>query len=344
MLQIGHSPGFLKSSDVQYSIMQILNNIVQAGIDIFGVIANIINIVVFSKVGFSDSVTVALFGLAISDLGYLFLVLVSQILDLLDGTVGLHPFEPLKNLAYQVLWINNLFYDITTVITVYNAVQKCACVAIPLMFKSVFTRGRAMKIVGGIYCVVIIYYIPTLISPGSTTTFDPVENRTRLGYYYHPSRKLVMDIFLVLNRIVLPFVAQIVVLFCTVILSVNLKRALRKRRSISKRESSDEDEHVASKEQPRRNTKELRVIQTVILVSTIFVICNLPDILITFTAMFYKEFNDQRKYESTYKLCSAIQDIFSVSNSAVNIVVYLKYSSKYRKKFVAIFGKIGCLY
>lgn len=329
------SASFLVSDDVQYSIMRILNNIVQVALDVLGVLTNIINIAIFSKVGFADSVSVALFGLAISDLGYLSLVLVSQTIDVLDAAVGLRPFEPLKNLAYQVHWWNNIFYDITICVSVFNAVQKCACVSIPLRFKKVFTRPRSRNIVVAIYSAMIIYYIPTLISPGNETTFDPALNWTRLGYYYHPRLSIAYELFHVINRILLPLVAQVIVLFCTVILSVSLRRALKIRRLIS--EVSSEEEH-SHKDHHRTSLKELRVIHTVILVSTIFVICNLPDILITFTAMFYEEFNDQRKYENTYRMCAAIQDVFAATNSAVNIVVYLKYNTRYRCQFLKIFG------
>ncbi|CAG5121684.1 unnamed protein product [Candidula unifasciata] len=324
--------------DVQKSINKILSNVVQVAVCVFGVFSNIINILVFYKIGFADSVTVVLFGLAISDLGYLFFSVASQTLDILDAAVGLHPFEPLKNLAFQVLWFNNMFYDITIILTVFNAVQKCACVAIPLIFKSVFTKSRSIFIVGFVYVGIFIYYIPTFANPGTASYFDPSLNWTRLGNYYLPNNETVNTIFYILSRILLPFVSQAVIIFCMVILTVKLRATLKFRRTLSLHQGfAEENENERERNKAKGSGKELRAIQTVTLVSAIFVVCNSPDILITLTRSVYPEFSDtSSRFESTYRMCGAIQDVFAVTNSAVNIVVYLKYNNKYRRRFKEI--------
>lgn len=331
----------LIEDDIQGTLNKVLSNVVQVVIDVLGVFTNIINIIVFSKIGFKDSVTVALFGLAISDLGYVFLSAASQAFDILDAGVGLRPFEPMKNVAYQVLWWNNMFYDVTTIITVFTAVQKCACVAIPLIFKRVFTSFRAMIIVSVIYAAVIIYYIPVFANPGKRIRFDPVVNWTRLWNYYQPDNELVYEIFHQFSRVTLPFVSQTTVIICVIVLIVKLRQALKKRHSMRiERGRSDRNDGESSKDRDKTNAKELRAIQTVILVSAIFVICNLPDVLITVTSALYEDFSESGKYESTYRLCGALQDVFAVTNSAITIVVYFNYNSKYRQKFQDLAGAV----
>ncbi|CAG5121682.1 unnamed protein product [Candidula unifasciata] len=298
---------------------------------------NIINIIVFSKIGFSESSTVVLFGLVLSDLGFLFLSCVSQTLDILDSAVGLRPLEPFKQFAYQVLWWYNMFYDVTILLTVFNAVQKCACVAIPLTFKSIFTTSRSIKVTVVIYSAAVIYYVPIFASPGTWTRFDYSRNWTRLYNYYYPQNKLAFTVVHIFSRIILPLVSQVIVIFCMIVLIYKLREAQRNRRSMGSGTELPANTYNRISQQSHKNTaREIRAIQTVTLVSAIFVVCNMPDILITFTNKFYPAFGDAMKYEGAFKMCSAIQDVFAVINSAVNIFVYLKYNSKYRRKFTEI--------
>lgn len=329
--------GILSFQIILVSLRELISNVLQVFIDVLGVLTNIINILVFSKIGLTDSATVVLFGLAVTDLGFLFLSAVSQVLDILDSTVGLRPIEPFKHFAFQVVWWYVMFYDATIILTVFSAVQKCACVAMPLTFKSIFTTSRSVIITVVIYTIVFIYYLPIFTSPGTWTKFDYSRNWTRLYNYYYPQNTLAYSVVHMFSRVVLPFVSQVIVLLCMIVLIYKLIEAQRNRRNMGiGMEASGSINNQLSQQSYKNNSREIRAIQTITLVSAIFVVCNMPDILITFTSKFFPEFGDTRKYEGAYKLCSAIQDVFGVTNSAVNIFVYLKYNSRYRRKFQEI--------
>lgn len=329
---------FLITDDIQVTMRRILNIPVQMAVGAVSIVANIINILIFLKIGLSDSVTVALFGLALADLGFTVSLLVYHTFEVLDATVGLFPFEPLKLVAYHAFWCNNLFSDTAVEITVFAAVQKCACVSMPFIFRNVFTNFRARLIVACLFLIVLITYIPVFASPGNKSVYDFVNNRTRLGNYFVPRNKDVFNFFHWCNRVVLPCLAQVVMLLCTIILCVNLKKALRNRQSLlmQKTHSNNNNDHP---NHARENSKELQAIQTVSMISAIFVVCNLPDVLITLSG---NVADTVSKAEDTFKLCSAVADLLAVVNSAINILVYLKYNSKYRRKFVSVFSGVFC--
>ncbi|CAL1539876.1 unnamed protein product [Lymnaea stagnalis] len=317
--------------DLQTTLTRILNGVVHIGVDICGIVTNIINIIVFVRVGLVDSVTITLFSLAVSDVWFLVFYIILQVNYMLTVVLGLEPYVRLTTLSYLIAWYMNLFNDISILITVFTAVQKSACVAIPLLFKNVFTRLRVTAVILGIYGAMVVYYLPTFVSQGFKQYFDVALNRTRLGYTSQPYRNLLSEIYKIFNRMFLPFTSQVVIIICMFIMSYRLKQASLLRHKMTG--DKDGGDREAGMDKVMMNPKEIRAIQVVNLVSAIFVVCNLPDIFIFFCSIYYPEFNDYGKYEISFKLAQAIQKLLTVISATVNVVVYYKFNTKYRNTF-----------
>lgn len=316
---------------------RMLNIPVQMFVSVISLVSNIINIVIFKEIGLSDSVTVILFGVAVADVGYAFFVLTFHVFDVLDAETGLYPFEPLKIVAYQAIWLHFLFCDVATALTVFNAVQQCACVAIPFIFKSIFTNFRARVIAGFIFIATFIIYLPNLLSPGTLTFYDDINNRTRLGNYFAPSNPNALAVFRLFSKTTLPFVLEVIIIFCTIVLSVKLKQAIQSRQHLTSNQNyiSSHQATPASASKTKSSTKELQAIKTVTIVSTIFVICTLPDVLITVTGFFVED-------SALLRLCSAAKAVMFNINTAANILIYLKCNSKYRHAYMRKFSTVKC--
>ena len=114
-----------------------------------GSIANIINIIVFIKTGVRDNVTISLLSLSMSDLAYLVIispyVVFKGVTHLVQIRLGMsiNWLVDITILWVPFYWYDFMFYDISTLITVYISVVRCACVALPFKVKDMFTSASS---------------------------------------------------------------------------------------------------------------------------------------------------------------------------------------------------------
>ena len=128
-----------------------------------GFISNITNICVFLKVGVKENVTALFLSLAMSDLTFLVLItptMCGMFIKAYDEDY-LWPFH--YKFSYCLLyWPAFTAYDLSAFISVSLGVTRCACVAMPLKFKAVFTKSRTIKWVLFLVVVAVALRIPVL--------------------------------------------------------------------------------------------------------------------------------------------------------------------------------------
>lgn len=149
-------------NDFQFGLFEIINFVcLSTVISIFGIVANIINITIFFKQGFTTTVNISFFGIAISDLCCL--------ITLLWVIIWLNPFMsnsevPVAALEFQYLTgacPHAVCGRITSYITVYVTAERCLCVLLPLKVKQIVTPARTTVVV----CLIFIINFLTN-SPG----------------------------------------------------------------------------------------------------------------------------------------------------------------------------------
>ncbi|KAH9514980.1 hypothetical protein Btru_021567 [Bulinus truncatus] len=239
----------------------------------------------------------------------------------------------LSSLSFVISMYSLMFGDISYLITTYLAVQKACCVAIPLHFKNVFTRSRSVFTLVFIYGLAFTYYCPIFASMACDVR--PLNSSktgsAQLFIVLSPLSRELIKMFRLVNKTVLPFATQTVVIVCLAILTVHLKNASRFRMTLKsgKGKSLSDSSDV----------KGLRAIQSVTLVSAIFVASNMPDICINIATMLVPEFNDRKFYNNLYWVVEECSNVCPIINSAVLILVYLKYNKNYYKNFISLFQK-----
>ena len=104
-------------------------------IALFGLVSNVLNIVVFTKIGLKDNVTITLLFLSISDL----LNIAINCPRIVGRYMVVHqpghiwPFH-LFIIVLGPYWYAYIFYDYSSFISVFLATVRCACVARPLRY------------------------------------------------------------------------------------------------------------------------------------------------------------------------------------------------------------------
>ncbi|GFN91128.1 chemosensory receptor a [Plakobranchus ocellatus] len=310
---------------------------------VFGLLANVLNIVSFLKAGIRDSVTTLLFSLAVSDVFFLLLISPTA------ATYIIFHFQPKwdwpfdRNLPFFLLyWPAYTLYDFSAYISVSTGVIRCACVAMPLRFKSVFTKSRTVKLLVVLFVVTVLLRMPVLTMVRIGWRFNPATNSSE-PYVQSYNRETLTQINDILYRNSLPYINFIIMIACVIILATKLYEATRVRRSHTAHSHTDEtDKHLADKNKVdagRLSPKDIQVVQSVVLVCSIFIISQLPFLLYSTARLIQPEFNDKGYYRHLFRACSTISFTCSFLNASVNIFVYYRYNSKYRLAFLSIFNK-----
>ncbi|GFO18211.1 chemosensory receptor b [Plakobranchus ocellatus] len=153
----------------------VLGNVVAC----FGLFTNTLNIIVYWKHGLSDSITVALFALSVSDFCMLltFVMLASFHIPRLFVVSNATTF--VRAVAYYFCGgLRTAFARISVWTTALIACERCMCILFPLKIKYLLTRKKtAWAIVLG-SAMILIALIPLLLTLQVETFPDPRSNAT----------------------------------------------------------------------------------------------------------------------------------------------------------------------
>ncbi|GFO03248.1 chemosensory receptor c [Plakobranchus ocellatus] len=204
------------------------------------VITNTLNIVTFIKAGLSEGISCLFLGLSVSDLLLCTNVLTARTLDTAEIFFNQHPYHVLKMIAFFFARLGGIWQATSTLLTVFAAIQKCACVTFPLTFRFFFTQRRTVIVIFIIYVCVIISYIPQYIVDSAGPYFSTRFNRTRISYMirYPKLYKESADYYLFAHYVCLPFIALSINILCVVVLTWNLKEAARMRKDMTSQDAS----------------------------------------------------------------------------------------------------------
>ncbi|GFR87214.1 chemosensory receptor A [Elysia marginata] len=102
-----------------------------------GTIGNIINVIVFCKMGFKETINISFIGLAIADIGclvtqiWLGVQYIPPFRDLANWLLPFDPADPIfRNAA--AAWPHICFLRITGLVTAHATLVRCLCIAMPL--------------------------------------------------------------------------------------------------------------------------------------------------------------------------------------------------------------------
>ena len=298
---------------------------------VFGLISNVINIAVFLKAGVKDNVTTLLLSLAVSDLVFLILITPSActLVILHFARTWSWSFD-YKFIYFLPYWPAFTAYDISAFISVSLGVMRCACVAMPLKFKLVFTKARTVRIVLVLGVLAVSLRVPVLTIFRIAFKTDPLTN-VSTPYVTAVNRQAMSRINDVMNRGVIIWINYTIMISCVGVLSFKLAQASRIRQSIT----ADCDQ--VSEKAGRLSTKDLQVIKSVVLVCSIFILSQLPFLVYSTNRFANPEFTStNKKFQDLFGFFSTLSRVCSYLNASLNIFVYYNYNSRYRSVFLSL--------
>ncbi|GFO10339.1 peptide receptor gpcr [Plakobranchus ocellatus] len=300
------------------------------GIGIFGVIGNILIILVYMRLGVSETTNASYLALAISDL----LTVLSVIWIAICET-------PLINLLFnRLLIVTDLqefkqitgirphfaFSKTTALITAWISTERCFCVVFPMKVKFIITRTVNTIVIVMIFIVSCGPVMVSYMSVWSEWREDPLGNQDGLFLFISGAgeRDEPQQIFVkILYDVVYPVFSWIVVIVNTTVLIIKLKQSANWRKQ-------NLNLLTTSAAQRTTSARTNRVTKTAVVVASIFIVCTLP-ISLTFLAWDYlPRLSSTGKFRNIASLGATLVFYLSELNSSVNIIVFTIMGARFR--------------
>ena len=267
-------------AEIHGYIAIVLNLILNPILGLTGILLNIFNMIVFYKMGLSDGVTQNFFMLAVSDALLATASFVNKMAHLsrtiIRAYIGYEGMEQSAQILYSAS-----FYSITLpqvyslLITVVIAVVRCCCVSLPLKVKYLLTARRQLAtilVLSGISTCIYVY----VVAPVNMFIIrNPATNSTIA--YFEGGRWSILAVF----TNIISFGGFTICITCVIILSNSLRESSKFRDTSTASTSTSANNSEASTLDGKSNEKQRnqRVIKTVILVSVIFIVCKVPNMM-----------------------------------------------------------------
>ena len=221
------------------------------------------------------------------------------------------------HLVFKMLWIvqwlisypNTSSIAVTTII----AIVRCLCVARPLSFRRILTDRRQLAIMFFCSCIsfsVLLY---------GQLNFSILQN----SFVVQNDAWAILDDF----RNTVFYVSLIINTVSMVFLIVALKKSTR-----------FQSKATPSKANPSNSSikREAQVVKTVLLLLVIFVLCNLPMLMLSLFRLMWYNFHSNDYYH-VRGFINMLSGVSLPLNIGLNTFVYLAYNSRYRSTFLKPF-------
>ena len=157
--------------------------------------------------------------------------------------------------------------------------------------------------------------------------YYPDRNRTLLGIETSAGCEDIEAVVFILN-ICSAWLSFAVVIICSAILIRNLRNSSRWRGSGSLRTNKAGNNLV---------TRDRIIVKMVVTVSLIFILLFTPVTVTLLIIVLKPDFSIKGRYKNLFMVVHSFVFLLEGVNSSVNILVYLKMSSKFRASFVKLF-------
>ncbi|GFS23829.1 chemosensory receptor A [Elysia marginata] len=205
----------------------------------------------------------------------------------------------------------------------------------PLHFKSTFSRNRTVLGIICLFCLSVLFHLPVLTIFSIGWREDPNTNSSR-PVLVASARQSMVKINDLLNRNALPWILFITMIACVALLCFKLFEA-SKVHSLLIRNAKAPGEATAStkgsEDNSRLSPKDVHVVQSVVLVCSIFIVAQLPALLYSTVRVVNPDFDHGGRLVRLFGIFANVSLTFSLLNATLNICVYYNYNSKYRSIF-----------
>ncbi|GFO06370.1 chemosensory receptor a [Plakobranchus ocellatus] len=327
-------------SDEQFDIVILFIIYISQLINNCAIIANSLCIAVFLKLGFSEPSNISLTALAVCDFTLAVLYTWGNLCFLLTYHNVSLPFHG-ANVTFLTGSAQWVFLSSTVAwITAFISFERCLCILVPLKERRLITpRGTFVSML----IIILLTFCPSFfiyIRYKFVWVFNPYLNVTILNTIpVHSEFAILFEkIYIVICGVIQPLLAFSIVLICTVLLVVQLRRISSWRMSFTpaKRQGVRPEEIPAassSAAEAKINKKEERLVRMVVTIATIFIMSYIPTCIGLLCDVIFDGLNLFGVYSRLDVVSGYIISLGQPISGSVNILIYYKMASKFRSAF-----------
>ncbi|KAI8788157.1 neuropeptide FF receptor 2 [Biomphalaria glabrata] len=291
-------------------------------LSLIGVVTNILNIFVLWRHSFSETTTIWLLSMSVTDL------ITSVVHPLRRINCIVDQFDPVAGLtsrAVSVVYLVNIpdiFISASMFITTAIAVERLVAVLLPLKVSQIFTPSRVIWTIALLYAYTVIMLGPTWFFLSYIIIFDPIYNVTRGGYmlsqfYASDYENLTKYATGSLTQL-FTSVTFITIVTCSVILSIKL--TISRSKTLAK---------MTSWKSGSRQVRDMKVVKMLLTVCLVNAGISIPTVTIQFFLL-YSNLSILSAGKFHYLLRSIVSILYQV-NADVNFFIYVTVSTKFAK-------------
>ncbi|GFR59317.1 chemosensory receptor B [Elysia marginata] len=318
-----------------YSLLMEYLSYAMIGVSVFGMTSNILIIVIYVKIGFSESINISYCALGISDTLYVIFVTWNAICFIPAFARLNLPFIPSQVVVPTGGANSDIFLKTTAWITAWISVERCLCVMFPFKVRTFVTRGKTLfAIITMSFFIVVPLTGLNFAFYAFEFTYDFERNRTILKLFHRNSTLInrINDVYFIYKTLLLNFLPLLVVLLCAVFLATRLKASAAWRLQHSgPRPTKNASPPTEDKTAKRKYDKDMRIAKTVLLIAVTFILLGALNVQRLLLAMIWQEFRPFRSYGKWYRLTSRIALFLLQANSSVNFIIYYHMGAKFRQ-------------
>ncbi|GFN83296.1 chemosensory receptor a [Plakobranchus ocellatus] len=319
--------------DQQFNLLLMILIPVLQIVNLFALVGNVMNVVVFVRLGFSETANISLTALALSDL-------VSVVISIWAILCYWPPFKdsgvPFNTVNITLLTgVGLRVFTIRTVacITAFISFERCLCIVAPFRVKRIITPRFTLKamiiivlLTNGPYSLMTVRY-------NFAWVFYPRLNATILDVVSDNSRRaiLIEKVVLMIWGVAQPVVAFAIVVVCTVFLVVQLRKMASWRKSATSAGHRREDNSAPKAAVHNSSSrKEERLARMVVVIATNFIVCFTPTFALLLAKSAVEELNFYGIYRRILIVVMLITYLGETISAGVNILIYYSMTAKFR--------------
>ncbi|XP_060070146.1 thyrotropin-releasing hormone receptor-like [Ylistrum balloti] len=319
---------------IDKSLMDILRKVLVCGVTppvcAFGIVGNILALIILVRSKPIRSTTIVLIAIAIADLAYI----ASTIVNVTSLTVRMFDPENAYKVTLKIIipfsvYLSPLPGRISNWLVALISMERLVAVTKPLKVKQICTKKMmlALSIVLPLSVAVLtgpklwLYEVKEVTLPDGNVT-----KKIALGFIGR--QKKLWEVYYIVSETLLRFVpmgmiilSNIIIIFVT---CIHAKwRRQKQNYAVGNQSSGDE----------RQITK------TLLTVTCVFVVCLMPSTISRLMVLFDPNSSYYRYSSNIYSLLSLIGLTMEATNSSINFVIYVTMNSAYRRQLYLICGK-----
>ncbi|GFR96403.1 chemosensory receptor A [Elysia marginata] len=318
----------------------------------FGVIGNILVILVYVKMGFSSSIYISYTALAVSDLFCSLANIAHAVLS-----IGITPGRP--NGQMFVLfgrifggYPSLAFSRISSLLTAWVSLERCFCVVFPTRVKLMINRAVTQTVLVLIFILGMTPLVFLYLAYRHEWKFNPETNTTTFTLVYDKGigQTMIQGVALFLLTVVYPLFSCVTVTLCSTILVIKLRQSSRWKRLNTSGSGVSADTGSGSKATNqsaphKKNTmskKEVRVTRVVLLVDGVFLVCSLPMVGQLLAIATVPGYSGTGYLNVLYRVNAMVAVVATQLNSSLNVVIFAVSVQKFRFVLIQILSGQFC--